>query len=144
MNTRAPVVLEQASEEPRRDDRPSTSERPTLGETLQAVVPLIGAPAFFGPPVIFVLGPWLVLVLMLIGPVALLITLVLVAIAAASLLVALVALIASPYLLVHHLRARHAVHRSAPAPAVSATADARGRRPVRQAVGSRLIHLTTH
>jgi hypothetical protein len=59
----------------------------------------------------------------------------------AGLLVALGALIASPYLLVRHLRARHAS--AIPAPAVSEIASALGARPVQRSVGRRLIHLTT-
>ena len=60
---------------------PSANKQcPTACELLEAVVPVIHAPAFFGPPVIFLLGPWLLLVLLLIGPAALLITLALVAV----------------------------------------------------------------
>jgi hypothetical protein len=122
MNTHAPIVLEQASEEPRRDadphGRPSaTPDPPTLAERLGETVPLISAPAFFGPPVIFLLGPWLLLVLLLIPPAAVLITLVAVMMLGAGLLVALGALIASPYLLVRRLRARQRL--AHPAPAVS-------------------------
>ena len=71
---------------------------------------MIGAPAFFGPPIVLVLGPWLLLVLLLIGPFALLFTGLLVLVAAASLLTVLVAVIASPYLLIRLLRARRADH----------------------------------
>ena len=60
--------------------------RPTWGAAFDRTAPLIGAPAFFGPPIIFVLGPWLLLVLLLIGPFALIFTLVLVTAAAAGLL----------------------------------------------------------
>ena len=67
---------------------------------------MIGAPAFFGPPIIFVLGPWLLLVLLLIGPFALLFTGLLVLALAAGLLAVFIAVIASPYLLIRHLRAR--------------------------------------
>ena len=110
-NAYDPVVLEQASEQPGRSsdrqDRPSASpDRPTWGESLGETVALISAPAFFGPPVIFLLGPWLLLVLLLIPPAALLITLVAVMLVGAGLLVALCALIAAPCLLVYHLRAR--------------------------------------
>jgi len=143
MNTHAP--LEQASEEPWSDgglhDPPSASpDRPTLGERLGETVPLISAPAFFGPPVVFVLGPWLLLTLLLIPPAALLITMVAVFLLGAGILAALGALIASPYLLVRHLRAWHAAAR--PASAVSDVAGARGGRPVKQSAGLRLIHLT--
>lgn len=134
-NAHAPVVLKQASEEPRRDsdpqDRPSASpDRPTLTDRLGETVPLISAPAFFGPPVIFLLGPWLLLVLLLIPPAAVLITLVAVVLLGAGLLAAIGALIASPYLVVRHLRARHR-----PTPAVEG--------PFKQSVHPRLVHLTT-
>ena len=107
MIAREPVLLARASEAPRRGadlHRPSASRRPSGGGALQEALPLISAPAFFGPPVIVVLGPWLLLVCLLIGPAALLITLVLVAAVAAAVLGGLVALIASPYLLLRHLR----------------------------------------
>jgi hypothetical protein len=135
MNTHAAVVHEQASEQASRDDRYSAPpDRLTWAELLGATVPLISAPAYFGPPVIFLLGPWLILVLLLIPPAAVLITLVLVVLLAATLLVAFGALIASPYLLVRHLRARHRI--PVPAPAL-------GQEPFKQSVRPRLIHLTT-
>jgi hypothetical protein len=84
--------------------------RPTWIEALSETAPVIGAPAFFGPPIIFVLGPWLLLVLLLIGPFALVLTLLLVLAAAAALLAALVAVIASPYLLIRHLHAQGMAH----------------------------------
>jgi hypothetical protein len=146
MNTHASVVLEQTSEEQSRDaalhDRPLASPAPpTLAERLGETVPLIGAPAFFGPPVIFLLGPWLLLVLLLIPPAAVLITLVAVTLLGAGLLVALGTLIASPYLLVRHVRARH--HRARPTTATSAVAGAGGERRVVRSVRPDLIHLTT-
>ena len=132
MNTRAHVLLEQASEQSRRDadlhDGPAASERPTLRELLQRVVPGIFFVPVAGPPVILLLGPWLLLALLIIPPAAFLITLGLVVAVAAGLVVALGALIASPFLLVRHLRARQPaerrrfafVHRAArPAPALT-------------------------
>ncbi len=84
------------------------NESPTVGDRLQEVLPLLSAPAYFGPPVVFLLRPgWLLLVLLIIPPAAVLITLALVVLLGAALLAALGALIASPYLLVRHLRARH-------------------------------------
>jgi hypothetical protein len=118
MNTHAHVLLEQAADESRRDGRPhdrtAATERPTLGDLLQRVVPEIFFIPLAGPPVILLLGPWLVLVLLIIPPAAFLITLVLVFAVAAGLLFALGALIASPYLLVRHLSARHEVRASQP------------------------------
>jgi hypothetical protein len=145
MNTHVQVVLEQASEKPRRDadvhDRRSASRLPTLGERLGEVLPLIFFVPVAGPPVILLLGPLLLLVLLLIPPAALLITLVVAFLLGAGLLVALGALIASPYLLVRHLCSRHAVTR--PAPGVSEVAGARAERSVKWSVRPHLIHLTT-
>ena len=78
-------------------------DRPSLGEAFDERAPLLGAPAFFGPPM---LGPWLLVVLALIGPLVLIFTLVLALVAAVGLLVAFAGVIASPYLLIRHLRAR--------------------------------------
>jgi hypothetical protein len=72
-------------------------------------VPMIDAPAFYGPPVIFMLGPWLLLVLLLVGPFAVVLTVLLALAAAAGLMAVLVAVVASPYLLTRHLHARRTV-----------------------------------
>jgi len=145
MNGQSPVVLGNAWEEPGLDadvnDRPSASSRPSVGEILQEVIPLIFAVPVAGPPAILLVGPLLLFVLLLIPPAALLITLVLVLLLGAGLLVALGALIASPYLLVRHVRARHPV--AHPTPAVSGAAGARDGRPVGQALGAALTDLTT-
>ena len=79
-------------------DRPSWSD-------VRATVPILDAPAFYGPPITFVLGPWLLLVLLLIGPFALLLTVLLALAVAAGVLAVCVAVIASPYLLIRHLHA---------------------------------------
>jgi len=145
MNMHALVVFERAPEQgfdADRHDRPSASpDARTFAERLGETVPLISAPAFFGPPVIFLLGPWLLLVLLLIPPAAFLITLVVVFLLAAGFLVVLGGLIASPYLLVRHLHAR--CSRADAAPAVSEVACARGERPVTRSVRPRVIHLTS-
>jgi hypothetical protein len=127
---------------------PLTHARPTAGEMFDEAAPVIGAPHIYGPPVIFLLGPWLLLVLLLIPPAAVLITLVLVVAVAGGLLVAVSALVASPYLLVRHVLARHAVrrrrvaseHRAArPAPVASEVTGPRGWRPVKQPAGAHLV-----
>jgi hypothetical protein len=145
MNMHASVVPEQAPEpwfDPDRHDRPSASpDLPTLAERLSETVPLISAPAFFGPPVIFLLGPWLLLALLLIPPAAFLIMLVVIVAVVAGLLVALGALIASPYLLVRHRHARHSIAHAAPT--ASEAAGARHERPVTRSVRPRLVHLTS-
>ena len=85
-------------------------------------MPLISAPAFFGPPVIFLLGPWLLLVLLLIGPFALLFTFVLVLAGAVALLTVCLAVIASPYVLIRHLYAHTTAHANPPASIEAAAA----------------------
>jgi hypothetical protein len=84
-----------------------------------AEAPVIGVPAFYGPPIIFVLGPWLLLVLMLVGPVVLVFTVLLVLAMAVGLLTVFLALIASPYVLIRHVHAHAMVH-SRPGAAVQA------------------------
>ena len=82
----------------------ATTSRVTRGDVFDERASLLGAPAYFGPPVIFVLGPWLLLGLMLAGPVVLALTIVLALAACAVVLAASAVVIASPYLLVRHLR----------------------------------------
>lgn len=89
--------------------RASESDPPTIGDMLGEIVPLVGFVAVAGPPVMFVVGPWAVVVLALIGPFLLLFSFVL---AAALVAVVGVALLAPPYLLVRHLRG-HGTHRPA-------------------------------
>ena len=94
----------------------ASAERSTRGDLFHTAAPLIDAPAFYGPPVIFVLGPWLLLVLLLIGPFAAMVTVVFAMAVVAGLLAVLVAVIASPYLLIRHLRAHGVVHAKPRAP----------------------------
>jgi hypothetical protein len=119
-------------------DHPNRSD--VFGEAASA----IAAPPLYGPPVIFLLGPWLLLVLLLIPPAALLITIGLAVIVVAS---PVALLIAFPYLLVRHLRARKETHQrrpaSLPAPArrrVPAGLNAKGPRGARP-VGAHLVPL---
>jgi hypothetical protein len=87
----------------------ATSEHPTFGGMLAEIVPLIGAVAGFGPPVIFLAGPWLLLGLMLSGSFAFLLTLVVAMLVAATVLVALpAAILAAPYLIIRRLRSYRA------------------------------------
>jgi hypothetical protein len=87
----------------------AASERPTSREMLAEAIPLIGAVAGYGPPVIFLAGPWLLLGLMLSGSFAFLLTLVTAMLVAATVLVALTAaILAAPYLLIRRLRSYRA------------------------------------
>ena len=90
---------------------PAASERRTFGELLGELIPLIDAIAGYGPPVIFLAGPWLLLGLMLSGPFAFLVILAVFMAAAATVVVALsAAILALPYLLVERLRRHRAPH----------------------------------
>ena len=82
--------------------------RPTWGDEVEYAATTIGAPAIYGPPVAFLFGPWLFLVLLLAPPFAFLVTVALVVAVAAVLLAAIATVLASPYLLARHLRARRA------------------------------------
>ncbi|HEY2771736.1 MAG TPA: hypothetical protein VGI87_14270 [Solirubrobacteraceae bacterium] len=90
--------------------RAASPEHLTLGRVFDERAPLISAPAFFGPPVMFVLGPWLLLVLMLIGPFALIVTIVLAVAVAGAVLALLAAVIASPFLVIRHLHGHGTLH----------------------------------
>jgi hypothetical protein len=91
---------------PTRPRGSASPEQPTLAEELGETAPLIGAPAFYGPPISFLLGPWLLLVLLLSGPFALIFTILVVLALAAVALAVVAAVIAGPYLLIRHLH-RH-------------------------------------
>lgn len=81
----------------------SDSGFPSLGERLGEIVPLICAVPEAGPPVIFLVGPWVLFALMLTGPFALLVVFVL---AAVLLVVIAAAILVPPYLLIHQLHKR--------------------------------------
>ena len=130
------------------------SDHPTATEEFDQFGATLGAPAFYGPPVLFLFGPWLLFGLLLAPPAAVLITLALVAVVAAAALAALVAVAVSPYLLVRHVYARRSAHRRAhprkdatahapvhPAPAISEVVGPHGWRPVREPAGAHLVHL---
>jgi hypothetical protein len=86
---------------------PAASDRPTFRAMLGELVPLVDAIAGYGPPVIFLAGPWLLLGLVLTGPFTVLVVVVAFMVVAATVVVALTAaLLAIPYLLVGRLR-RH-------------------------------------
>jgi hypothetical protein len=89
------------------------------------IVPLIDVIPLYGPPAVFLAGPWLLFGLVLAGPFALLMTIV-IALLAAGLLI--VAITAPPYLLVRHLRsvwARHATSRALVQPLTASSAAPR-------------------
>jgi hypothetical protein len=99
-------------------------QAPRQPEPLDELVPLVESVPAYGPPAVFLLGPWLLFVLMLAGPFALAVTLVVAMVVAAAALAALAAaiaaVVAAPYRLVRHLQRRRASRRAVGAPAVSA------------------------
>jgi hypothetical protein len=92
------------------------AQRPTFAEMVADIVPVIGVIFVAGPPVIFIAGPWLFLVLMLSGAFAVLVAFAALWVVAAVLLTTLAAMFATPYLLVRGLLRRHRMSRATPIP----------------------------
>lgn len=96
-------------------NRPSAplpaSPRPTLGEMVDEFLPLIGVILVAGPPVILIAGPWLLLVLLLSGPFALLVAFGVVMVATAVLLATLAGTFVAASILVRRL---HRTYRVSP------------------------------
>ena len=72
------------------------------------VVPLLLFVAVAGPPVLFIVAPWVLLALMLCGPFAVALALVAALATAAVLVACTAALLATPYLVLRRRRAPHA------------------------------------
>jgi hypothetical protein len=102
----------------RRNAPSAASADPTFGEMLDETLPLIEVVPVYGPPVVVLVGPWVLLSLLLVGPCALVFTFVLLLVAAAALAALIGAILAAPYLLVRHLRGYRAGHVPLRAPAV--------------------------
>jgi len=85
---------------------PTASRPPTLRAEVGEIDPIIGTVFVAGPPVLIMWAGTVLFALMLAGPFALLVTFVLVFVAAATLVALAGAILASPYLLVRHLRLR--------------------------------------
>jgi hypothetical protein len=81
---------------------------PTGADMLDEAESLLCTMALYGPPVIFLVAPWLLLGLVLIGPFAVLVALVVALFAAVALVVAIGALLATPFLMIRKRRAAHA------------------------------------
>src|SRR4051812_26718971 len=81
---------------------------PSVGDTFVEFASLLCTMAFYGPPVVFLAAPWLVLGLILSGPFTLLLTLVVALVVAAALVAGIAALIATPFLMIRNWRAAHA------------------------------------
>jgi hypothetical protein len=85
---------------------PTVSGPRTLRDELAEIDPIIGTVFVAGPPVLIVWAGTVLFALMLAGPFALLVTLVIVFAAAAAVVALAGAILATPYLLVRHLRRR--------------------------------------
>jgi hypothetical protein len=88
MNTTTQIIQPRRSSSRAETGRvpPVVPDYPTFAGLLSETLPLIGAVFVAGPPVVFVGGPLLLFVLMLLGPVVLLFTLVAMLVAATGLL----------------------------------------------------------
>jgi hypothetical protein len=93
-----------------------TSTTPQTRDMLAEITALIDFVPYYGPPAVFLLGPWLLLVLMLAAPFAVLVTLVAGMIIVAAALAAIVSVLAAPYLLVRRLHRNRAGRASAASP----------------------------
>jgi hypothetical protein len=84
--------------------RPLASERQPRRETVGEIGALVDVVPFDGPPLIFLLVPWLFLGLMLAGPFAVLVTFAVLLVVTTALLGLAGAILAAPFVLVRHLR----------------------------------------
>ena len=90
---------------------PTTSGSPTRGDQVAEALALVDTVFVAGPPVLLVWAGTVLFALMLAGPFALLVTFGLVLVAVAALVALAGAILATPYLLVRHLRVRLAQRR---------------------------------
>ena len=90
---------------------PTASGPPTRSDVLADVLPVIGTVYVAGPPILLAWAGTVLFALMLAGPFALLVTFGVVLVAAAALITLAGAILATPYLLVRHLRQRLAHRR---------------------------------
>lgn len=103
-------------------------ESPSGGDMVREVLALTDVVPVAGPPAILLAGPLVLFALMLAGPFVLLLTLAALVVGAAALVALAGAILASPYLLVCHLRSRRAAARaSASAPASQVVSVQSGR-----------------
>jgi hypothetical protein len=91
----------------------TASGPPTLGDKLAAVLPVFDTVFVAGPPILLAWVGIVLFALMLAGPFALLVALVVVVVAAAALVALAGAILATPFLLIRHLRVRLATRRHA-------------------------------
>jgi hypothetical protein len=87
---------------------------PDFGDMVDETVPLIFFVAVAGPPVLFIVAPWLLVALLLAGPFALALVIVAALVAARAVIGCIVAILAAPYLLLRRHRAAEASVIAAP------------------------------
>ena len=85
-----------------------TKAPPAVRDMLNELLPLLDVVVVAGPPASFILVPWLLLVLVLVGPFLLLLTMAAITLLAVLLIGLIAAILATPYLLVRRLRGRQA------------------------------------
>jgi hypothetical protein len=85
---------------------PTASGPPTHRDRMAEIVPLVSTVFVAGPPVLVAWAGTVLFALMLAGPFALLVTLVVALAAAAALVMLAGAILASPYLVIRHVRRR--------------------------------------
>lgn len=95
---------------------PQANTSPAFKEVLDRFLEIVGFVFVAGPPVLFVGAPWLLIALLLTPWVAAMVALVAVVFAAGALIAAAGAVLASPYLIVRHVR-EHRAAAEAPAAA---------------------------
>jgi hypothetical protein len=98
---------------------PTASGRRTLGDQLAEILPVVDTVYVAGPPVLLAWAGTVLFALMLAGPFALVVAFVVVLAAAATLVTLAGAILATPYLLIRHVRQRlakrsHVAARRAP------------------------------
>ena len=122
----------------------TASAPPALGDILDDIVPVLGTVFVAGPPVLVAWAGTVMLALMLAGPFALLVTLIVVLVAAAALVTLAGAILATPYLIVRHLRRHRARHTTSYVkPQLVAVESAQGIRPRVFGIGHRVLASAT-
>jgi hypothetical protein len=84
-----------------------SSEHPTFRDMVDDVLPVLGVIVVAGPPVVFLAGPWLLLVLMLSAPFAVLVAFAVVVFLALAALAAIAGIVVAPCVLVRHVHRRY-------------------------------------
>jgi hypothetical protein len=114
MTTTELIEPPRASRPPEPSSVTGAGARPveSLGEMLEETLPIVGVTPVHGPAALLVAGPWVLLALILSGPVAVIVTLLALLVAAVAFIGLVAALLAAPFVLVRRLRSVRADHKS--------------------------------